>query len=198
MRRQMHSLIGCSTSPSGSSRPARHRQKVFAQLTNDFHYHPTDDTKLHKAETFNGFDSSSSKSSLSPPNVNYFHHFLIKQLPLKDSTSTTATEMAMTITMLRKQFAALLEHQNELNGKLLLANQYAGFRGSRGVLEAEQARLQRMYTDQQKELEDETRRNGEEKLRVEKERREVEQRKARLEEREQVCDKSEKDLRKKV
>jgi len=141
-----------------------------------------DDTKLHKAETFNGFDSSSSKSSLSPPN---------------DSTSTTATEMAMTITMLRKQFAALLEHQNELNGKLLLANQYAGFRGSRGVLEAEQARLQRMYTDQQKELEDETRRNGEEKLRVEKERREVEQRKARLEEREQVCDKSEKDLRKK-
>ena len=48
--------------------------------------------------------------------------------------------MAMTITKLRKQYAALLEHQNELNGKLLLANQYAGFRGSRGVLEAEQAR----------------------------------------------------------
>ena len=106
--------------------------------------------------------------------------------------------MAMTITMLRKQFAALLEHQNELNGKLLLANQYAGFRGSRGVLEAEQARLQRMYTDQQKELDDETKKNQEEKLKVEKEKREIEQRKARLEEREQQCDKSEKDLRKKV
>jgi len=141
-----------------------------------------DSTKIHKAETFNGFDSSSSKSSSSPPN---------------DSTTTLASEMAMTITKLRKQYAALLEHQNELNGKLLLANQYAGFRGSRGVLEAEQARLQRLFSDQRKELDEERIMTEEERRKVELDKISIDSKMKKIDEREAMINLSEKDLRKK-
>lgn len=104
----------------------------------------------------------------------------------------------MTITMLQKQYSALLEHQNELHGKLLLANQYAGFRGSRGVLEAEQARLQRLIADQQKELDAEKVATDEEKRRIEYDRSQLETRRLELEKREAELNSGEKNLRKKV
>ena len=104
----------------------------------------------------------------------------------------------MTITMLQKQYSALLEHQNELHGKLLLANQYAGFRGSRGVLEAEQARLQRLIADQQKELDAEKVATDDERRKVEHEKSQLETRRLELEKREAELNSGEKNLRKKV